>query len=660
MKRLIITSCCIVLAFASTIAANRLYIEDFSIAAGETKQVALLMENESVFTGFQLDLVLPEGLTIETKNNGDPKVTINTARADDHQTVTNFRDDGRISILMMSLASTEIYGNSGAIVYFNLTASENFCGNHSISLLNIEMTTPEGTAVNPPDASCVVIGPSTGGDSETLLGQLYIEDFSIVAGETKQVALMMENESVFTGFQVDLVLPEGLTIETKNNGDPKVTINTARADDHQTVTNFREDGRVSILLMSLSNSEISGNNGPIIFFNLTACDSFYGAHQIGLINTEMTNPNGIAINPDDTYCTVTGQNNGGQITPVIELNTNMAKLRLGKTIQLSPTDGTEVTWSSSDESIATVNTNGLVTAITDGMVAITATASNGASAWCAVWCYLRGDANEDGTVSIADVTSLIDYLLTKRWPDDIVPPNPPDPEGPETFTVNGVSFTMIPVEGGTFTMGATAEQIDYYQDDELPTHEVSLSSFRIGKTEVTQALWLAVMGNNPSYFTNETMDLPVEQVSWDDCQEFICKLNQMTGQTFRLPTEAEWEYAARGGKQSLGYKYSGSNNVDDVSWYLDNSDYATHSVATKTPNELGLYDMSGNVWEWCQDWFSNYSDATQNNPTGPNTGNTRVLRGGSWTDIPEGSRVSDRRDNYPSDYRGTDGLRLAM
>ena len=421
MKRIIISSCCLVLAFVSAMAANRLYIEDFAIEAGETKQVALLMENESVFTGFQLDLVLPEGLTIETKNNGDPKVTINTVRADDHQTVTNIRDDGRISILMMSLASTEIYGNTGAIVYFNLTASEDFCGNHSISLLNIEMTTPEGTAVNPPDASCVVIGPAIGGDEpETPSGRLYIEDFSIVAGETKQVALMMENESVFTGFQLDLVLPEGLTIETKNNGDPKVTINTARADDHQTVTNFRSDGRVSILLMSLSNSEITGNNGPIIFFNLTACDNFYGAHQIGLINAEMTSPDGIAINPDDTYGIVTGQNNGGGVMPVIELNANMAKLRLGTTIQLATTDGTEVTWSSSDESVATVDTTGLVTAITDGMVAITATAANGASSWCAIWCYLRGDVDEDGRTNISDVTSLINYLLSNRWPEDVV------------------------------------------------------------------------------------------------------------------------------------------------------------------------------------------------------------------------------------------------
>ena len=402
-----------VLAFASAMAANRLYIEDFSIEAGETKQVAVLMENEDTFTGFQFDLVLPEGLTIETKNNGDPKVTINTDRADDHQTVTNFRDDGRISILLMSLASTEIYGNSGAVLYLKLTADEDFSGNHSISLINIEMTTPAGVAVNPSDSHCQVAGPATVVD---LTGRLYIEDFSINAGETKQIALLMENESTFTGFQFDLVLPEGLTIETKNNGDPKVTINTDRADDHQTVTNFRDDGRISILLMSLASSEIMGNSGPIIYFNLTASDDFNGTHQVSVINAEMTTPNGNAFNPDDTYCSVTGVNGGGGETPgsVLALNTKMAKLQLTNTLQLAVTteNAGAITWSSEDESVATVDANGLVTAIKPGMVAINATAANGASTWCAIFVYLLGDVNEDGLRNISDVTTLINILLS--------------------------------------------------------------------------------------------------------------------------------------------------------------------------------------------------------------------------------------------------------
>ena len=413
MKRTVLSICCMVLAFASAMAANRLYIEDFSIDAGETKQVAVFMENDDIFTGFQFDLVLPEGLTIETKNNGDPKVTINTDRADDHQTITNFRDDGRISILLMSLASTEIYGNYGEVLYLKLTADENFSGNHSISLINIEMTTPAGVAVNPSDSHCQVAGPVTVVD---LTGRLYIEDFTIDAGETKEIAVLMENESTFTGFQFDLVLPEGLTIETKNNGDPKVTINTDRADDHQTVTNFRDDGRISILLMSLSSSEIMGNSGPIIYLNLTASNDFNGIHQISVINAEMTTPNGNALNPDDTYCSVTGVNAGGESHgSLLELNTKMAKLPLDQTIQLAVTtpDAGAITWTSEDETVATVDANGLVTAVNPGMVAIHAVSASGDSTWCAVWSYLPGDANEDCIRDISDVTLLISWILTQ-------------------------------------------------------------------------------------------------------------------------------------------------------------------------------------------------------------------------------------------------------
>ena len=165
----------------------------------------------------------------------------------------------------------------------------------------------------------------------------------------------------------------------------------------------------------------------------------------------------------------------------------------------------------------------------------------------------------------------------------------------QTFTVNGVSFTMKLVEGGTFQMGATSEQGSDAYNSEKPVHSVTLSNYYLGETEVTQALWNAVMGSNPSYFEGDA--LPVEQVAWNDCQEFIRKLNQKTGKNFRLPTEAEWEYAARGGKKSNGYKYAGSNDIGSVAWYTNNSDSKTHPVKGKSPNELGLYDMSGNVWE---------------------------------------------------------------
>ena len=223
---------------------------------------------------------------------------------------------------------------------------------------------------------------------------------------------------------------------------------------------------------------------------------------------------------------------------------------------------------------------------------------------------------------------------------------------------NGISIDMVRVEAGTFTMGATAEMKDPF-DWEKPTHQVTLTNdYYIGKYEVTQALWQAVMGNNPSYFKGG--NLPVEQVSWDDCQEFLSKLNSITGKKFRLPTEAEWEYAARGGKKSRGYQYSGSNNLSDVAWYDRKSNNKTHAVGTKQSNELGIYNMSGNVCEWCQDLFEEYSSSSQVNPTGANSGSHRVFRGGSWNGYARYCRSSYRNSISP-DGRGYDfGLRLVL
>ena len=233
-------------------------------------------------------------------------------------------------------------------------------------------------------------------------------------------------------------------------------------------------------------------------------------------------------------------------------------------------------------------------------------------------------------------------------------PEPGTTEG-NTFTANGVSFTMVPVEGGTFQMGSTDSDAE---SDEKPVHQVTLSSFSIGQTEVTQELWEAVMGSNPSYFKGAK--LPVEKVSWNDCQTFIAKLNALTGKQFRLPTEAEWEFAARGGNSSKGSKYAGSDNIDDVAWYDTNSSSTTHDVATKQPNELGIYDMSGNVWEWCQDWYASYSSSAANGPTGPSSGSGRVYRGGSWRDPARGCRVSFRVSITPSRSYYFLGLRLAL
>ena len=236
--------------------------------------------------------------------------------------------------------------------------------------------------------------------------------------------------------------------------------------------------------------------------------------------------------------------------------------------------------------------------------------------------------------------------------------------GDQTFTVNGVSFTMKGVAGGTFWMGAQSANPNGQNYDseassvESPVHSVTLSTFYMGETEVTQELWQAVMGSNPSYFSGTNR--PVEQVSWNMIvNQFIPALNALTGRTFRLPTEAEWEYAARGGNQGHGYKYAGSNTIWNVAWFSGNSGGQTHQVATKSPNELGLYDMSGNVWEWCSDWYGSYGSGSQTNPQGPSSGSFRVLRGGSWINSGD-CRVSRRLSSEPGNTSYTFGFRLVL
>lgn len=227
------------------------------------------------------------------------------------------------------------------------------------------------------------------------------------------------------------------------------------------------------------------------------------------------------------------------------------------------------------------------------------------------------------------------------------PSTPVTPPSYDEFTVKGVTFNMIQVNGGSYMMGSNDGDAD-----EQPVHKENVSSFKIGETEVTQALWKAVMGTNPSYFTDND-ELPVEGVSWDDCMNFIIELNKLTGKQFRLPTEVEWEYAARGGNQSKNYIYSGSNNIDDVAWYVDNSSSKTHQVKQKKPNELGIYDMSGNVWEWTSDWHSsNYSSSEDRS--------FRVYRGGRYRNTASSCRVANRNDAAAGNSYGGIGLRLVL
>ena len=248
-------------------------------------------------------------------------------------------------------------------------------------------------------------------------------------------------------------------------------------------------------------------------------------------------------------------------------------------------------------------------------------------------------------------------------------------EGPEqeqagadelTFTVSGVSFKMKKVKAGTFQMGSETGE-----GNEKPVHTVTLTKdYYMGETEVTQALWYVVMGEFPknsdgknywsTYGRGYGEHYPAYYISYEDCQSFLTKLNQLTGKTFRLPTEAEWEFAARGGNDSKGYTYAGSNTIGEVAWYNENSSSATHPVAQKKANELGLYDMSGNVSEWCADWYGEYFFMSQTDPTGASSGTNRVLRGGSWSYDATYCRVARRGNLTPTTRGNYSGFRLAL
>lgn len=257
-------------------------------------------------------------------------------------------------------------------------------------------------------------------------------------------------------------------------------------------------------------------------------------------------------------------------------------------------------------------------------------------------------------------------LYIVLWLGSIAPlyakPKPTIPDSLQVlhFDVNGVPFDMQRVEGGVFVMGGTREQHRERISTDLPTHTVALDAYYIASTEVTQALWKAVMPEWEFFEELYLPNFPISYISWNDCQEFVRRLDSITGMPFRLPTEAEWEYAARGGNRSKGFRFAGGNIVENVSWGLSNAGFRTHEVGKKQPNEVGLYDMTGNVSEWCSDWYAPYHFGTIPNPQGPTTGKEKIIRGSSYSNCQDNSYLSHRYMAVPTEATNYCGMRLAL
>ncbi len=383
---------------------DRLYIADFAINAGETKQVEIMLDNTVAYTALQADIYLPEGLTIE-QEDGEYLFDLTDRKARNHTISSSGLASGAVRILIASQTLKEISGNSGALVTFNIIADASFCGTKTIELKGVVATEADRTEHLLPDTQCTVT--NQGGEEPPVVGddRLYIADFAINAGEAKQVEIMLDNTVAYTALQADIYLPEGLTIE-QEDGEYLFDLTDRKGHNHTISSSDLASGAVRILIVSQTLKEISGNSGAVVTFNVIADASFSGTKAIELKGVVATEANRTEHLLPDTQCTVTAQG--------VMLSTTMARLQLQHTLQLSNKTGTQVSWTSSDPTVATVDENGMVTALKNGMVAITATDAQGNSAWCAIWCYLRGDVNEDDKVDVTDVNIDVNIILGKE------------------------------------------------------------------------------------------------------------------------------------------------------------------------------------------------------------------------------------------------------
>ncbi|GAP71671.1 hypothetical protein SAMD00024442_16_22 [Candidatus Symbiothrix dinenymphae] len=419
-------------------------------------------------------------------------------------------------------------------------------------------------------------------------------------------------------------------------------------------------GMASAVFTSCSESE--DNHGTSLALDQNV---ILAVREAGTYSFAVTSNGAWTATSDAAWCLLdpASGTNSGTITVYVEENTTTPDSRTA-TVTVTVSSGALTLQVIQRPSPLTLDKTS-ISATYDGDTYSVAVTSNGR--WTATsdaaWCTLTpasGTNNGTITVNVTENTTTDSRSATITVTSGSLTQQVTVTQAAGVATLS--ELEMVTVVGGTFTMGATAEQVGDARSIESPTHDVTLGNYAIGKYEVTQKLWWDVMGSWPggAPSNGEGDYYPMYEVSHDDIQNFLTALNIKTGKNYRLPTEAEWEYAARGGGASNGYKYSGSNTLGDVAWYWDNSSITTHIVGTKAPNELGIYDMSGNVSEWCSDWFGSYDSSPQTDPIGATTGSARVLRGGSCIIDAASCRVSNRASNAPDLRYSGWGFRLVL
>ena len=422
MKKIIFAIIAVLAAFNAH--ADRMYIDNFSIEAGETKKVSINLDNSKALSAFQLELYLPNGLTMALDNRGRLRYGVNADRADDHTLTFKDRGNGQYNATYYSTNSYDIYDNSGEVVYFYVSAAEDFSGTATVSLKEIYVSDAAGNMTQLDNTTCTVTGPQPVNPPAGPTS-MYINDFSIEAGETMQVSINLDNSTALSAFQLELYLPEGLTMALDNRGRLRYGVNADRADDHTLTFKDRGNGQYNATYYSTNSYDIMGNNGEVVYFYVTAADNFTGTATISLKEIYVSDAAGNMTQLDNTTCTVTGSSTpgpepGGDKATSITLDlsefktTETALVQVYPTIEPAAAASQEIAWKSSNEEIATVDTHGRIKALKPGKVTITATTTDGSNlgASCEVTILMKGDMNEDFKIDVTDMNSIIKIILT--------------------------------------------------------------------------------------------------------------------------------------------------------------------------------------------------------------------------------------------------------